>query len=64
MFEAVEMTSLTAADDVVAAAVVVDVVEEDGTVDVGADVEVFLSAYSMQVQRPLFCGSDVSIFTT
>ena len=54
MFEAVEMTSLTVADDVVAAAVVVDVVEEDGTVDVGADVEVFLSAYSMQVQRPLF----------
>ena len=55
------MTSLTPADDVVVAAVVV---EEDGTVDAGADVDVFLSAYSMQVQRPLFWGSDVSIFTT
>ena len=52
--EAVKVTSLATAVDVVAAAAAVVVDEEGAAVDVGADVELFLSAYSMQVQRPRF----------
>jgi hypothetical protein len=54
----VEGASVTASDVVVVAVV------DTAVVDGAEAVDVFLSAYSMHVHRPRFCGADVSILTT